>query len=73
MMTQQIAQKLADYIIAGGPHPCGDRYSQLLIDQVDDFLFQPELNPCPVNLTPEEHAFARDNTDEISDAYCELL
>jgi len=72
-MTQQIAQKLADFIIAGGPHPCGDQYNQLLIDQVDDFLIQPELNPCPVNLTPEEHAFARDNADQISDAYCELL
>ena len=72
-MTQQIAQTLADFIIAGGPCISGDRYSQLLIDQVDDYLFQPELNPCPVNLTPEEHAFAQDNTDQISDAYCELI
>lgn len=73
-MTQQIAQKLADFIIAGGPssYPF-DKYNQELIDLVDDFLFRPDSNPCPVTLTPAEYAFARDNTDQISDAYVELL
>lgn len=73
-MTQQIAQKLADFIIAGGPSPYPfDKYKQELIDQVDDFLFRPDINPCPCELTPAEHAYARHNTDQISDAYCELL
>jgi hypothetical protein len=73
-MTQQIAQKLVNFIIAGGPSPYPfDKYKQELIDQVDDFLFLPDVNPCPVNLTLEEHAFARVHTDQISDAYCELL